>query len=317
MPFGLNSAPATFQAFVNDIRRDFLDVFLAVYLDDYLIYSKSPEEHTKHVRMVLQRLREAKLSLKLEKCEFDVTKVQFLGFQITPQGISMDPEKIKAISEWSAPKNVHELQVFLGFANFYRRFIKDYSKLCTPLTSLLKKNAVFAWTDATESTFNNIKKRISSDPILRHYNSDLPCIIETDASDVALGAVCSQLDADAQENQAKYYNRKVSPGPTYNVGDKVWLFSKNIKTQRPTAKLDYRRLGPYTIQEKIGSRSYRLELPHTMKIHPVFHMNLLKPFVKDTIPGRTPKELPPVIIDDHEEYEVDYIVDSRIHRQKI
>ncbi|CEP06947.1 hypothetical protein, partial, partial [Parasitella parasitica] len=106
MPFGLNSAPATFQAFVNDIMRDFLDVFLVVYLDDYLIYSKSPEEHTKHVRMVLQRLREAKLSLKLEKCEFDVTKVQFLGFQITPQGISMDPEKIKAISEWSAPKNI-------------------------------------------------------------------------------------------------------------------------------------------------------------------------------------------------------------------
>ncbi|CEP11875.1 hypothetical protein [Parasitella parasitica] len=112
MSFGLNSAPATFQALVNDIMRDFLDVFLVVYLDDYLIYSKSPEEHTKHVRMVLQRLRVAKLSLKLEKCEFDVTKAQFLGFQIIPQGISMYPEKIKAISECSAPKNYTNCKCF-------------------------------------------------------------------------------------------------------------------------------------------------------------------------------------------------------------
>lgn len=123
--------------------------------------------------------------------------------------------------------------------------------------------------------------------------------------------------AIAQENHAKFYNRKVLTGPDFKIGNKVWLLSRNIKTQRPTGKLDHRRLGPYKVLEKIGTRSYKLELPPTMKIHPVFHMNLLEPFVEDTIPGRTPKELPPVIINDHEEYEVEYIVDSRIKRRKL
>ncbi|CEP11259.1 hypothetical protein [Parasitella parasitica] len=121
----------------------------------------------------------------------------------------------------------------------------------------------------------------------------------------------------AQECHSKYYNKKVLPGPELKIGDKVWLLSKNIKTQRPTRKLDHRRLGPFEILEKIGSRSYKLALPHTMKVHPVFHINLLEPFIEDTIPGRKPKELPPIVIDDHEEYEVDNIVDSRIHRRKL
>lgn len=121
----------------------------------------------------------------------------------------------------------------------------------------------------------------------------------------------------AQENHAKFYNRKVISGPELKIGDKVWLLSRNIKTQRPTGKLDHRRLGPYKILEKIGSRSYKLELPHTMKIHPVFHINLLERFIEDAIPGRKPKELPPVIINNHEEYEVEHIVDSRIHKRKL
>lgn len=123
--------------------------------------------------------------------------------------------------------------------------------------------------------------------------------------------------AIAQENHAKFYNRKVISGPELKIGDKVWLLSRNIKTQRPTGKLDHRRLGPYKILEKIGSRSYKLELPHTMKIHPVFHINLLEHFIEDAIPGRKPKELPPVIINNHEEYEVEHIVDSRIHKRKL
>lgn len=121
----------------------------------------------------------------------------------------------------------------------------------------------------------------------------------------------------AQENHIKYHDINVLPGPSFKIGDKVWLLSRNVKTQRPTAKLDHKRLGPYKILEKIGSRSYKLELPHTMQIHPVFHVNLLEPFKEDTIPGRTPKELPPVVVNNHDEYEVEYIVDSRVHRRKL
>lgn len=123
--------------------------------------------------------------------------------------------------------------------------------------------------------------------------------------------------AHAQEKHQEFYNRKVIQGPKLNIGDKVWLSSRNIKSQRPTPKLDYKRLGPFKIISKIGSRSYKLELPSTMRIHPIFHVNLLEPYQVDTIPGRQPQPVPPIIVDEHQEYEVEDIVDSRIRRNQI
>jgi hypothetical protein len=126
MPFGLSNAPATFQAFVNDVLREYLDDFVVVYLDDILIFSPSPSQHIIHVPAVLKKLLAAQLSLKLEKCEFSVPQVQFLGFVISKNGISMDPAKICAVVDWPTPQNTRDVQVFLGLANFYRRFIKDF-----------------------------------------------------------------------------------------------------------------------------------------------------------------------------------------------
>ena len=170
MPFGLCNAPASFQAFVNDTLREYLDSFLVVYLDDLLIFSKNEEEHTQHVKLVLKKILDANLSLKLKKCEFDVTSVQFLGFTIGKSTLTMDTDKIEAIKNWTTPKSVHDIQVFLGLSNFYRRFIKDYSKRCIALTSLLKKDVPFIWSKQANDAFNEIKDAITRSPILRHYN---------------------------------------------------------------------------------------------------------------------------------------------------
>jgi hypothetical protein len=119
MPFGLANAPATFQAYINKALSDLLDICCVVYLDDILIYSSSIEEHHRHVRMVMDRLRQYKLYVKLSKCAFDTDTVRFLGFIIDPTGIHMEPEHISTIKDWPMPKSVKEIQVFLGFANFY------------------------------------------------------------------------------------------------------------------------------------------------------------------------------------------------------
>lgn len=123
--------------------------------------------------------------------------------------------------------------------------------------------------------------------------------------------------AIAQETHAKYHDQKVTKGPQHKTGDKVWLSSKHIKSQRPTGKLDNKRLGPFKIISLVGTRSYKLDLPATMRIHPVFHTNLLEPNKEDPIVGRPLVPLPPIIVDEHQEYEVDSIVDSRIHRNQL
>jgi hypothetical protein len=154
MPFGLTNAPATFCTLMNDIFREWLGDFVVVLIDDILIYSSSLEEHAEHLRKVFQRLRENKLYAKLEKCEFGVTEVDFLGHRITQEGLMMDDHKVKAILDWEPPKSVPALRVFLGLASYYRKFIKNFAKIATPLTNLLKKSAVtYEWEEACEEAF--------------------------------------------------------------------------------------------------------------------------------------------------------------------
>ena len=136
MPFGLTNAPAVFQHMANDIFRDFLDIFTIIYLDDILIYSKTQREHDVHVCKVLERLREYGLYAKLEKCYFDCKLVKFLGYVVSPEGISMDLMKVQTILDRQTSCSVCDVQFFLGFANFYRKFIKGYSNVVLPLTQL-------------------------------------------------------------------------------------------------------------------------------------------------------------------------------------
>jgi hypothetical protein len=220
MPFGLTNAPATFQAFLNDVLRDSLDTFVVIYLDDILIYSETLEEHYEHVRSVLQRLKDADLQVKLEKCQFHVQTVEFLGYVISPEGISMDPAKIEAIVSWTVPKSVRDIQVFLGFANFYRRFIKGFSKVVAPITRLLKKDVTFTWDAPAQAAFDELRKAFTSEPVLCHFDPERPCYLEPDASRTALGAVCSQPDDQGTLHPVAFYSRSLTaPEKNYHVHD--------------------------------------------------------------------------------------------------
>jgi hypothetical protein len=145
MPFRLTNAPADFQRFINDILRPFLDVFATAYLDDILIYSESLLEHRHHVKQVLDSLNKAGLYLKTEKCLFYQSHVKYLGLIISDAGVEMDPGKIEAVMKWPVPSKLKEVQGFLGFANFYCRFICDYLKIVKSLTELMHKNTPFVW----------------------------------------------------------------------------------------------------------------------------------------------------------------------------
>ena len=192
MPFGLTNAPATFQAFIDNVLREYLDEFVLVYIDDILVYSDTYEEHVKQVRKVLGKLEQAGLRLKLSKCEFHQKRVKFLGFIISDQGIEMDPEKVKSIVEWPTPTNKKEVQSFLGFANFYRKFIHGYSKTAAPLTGLTRNEVPFAWSKEAEASFRALQKQFASGPMLHQFNPESPIRLHTDASDGAIGAVISQ-----------------------------------------------------------------------------------------------------------------------------
>jgi ribosomal protein S18 acetylase RimI-like enzyme len=167
MPFGLTNAPASFQAYANDCLREFLDLFCVVYLDDVLIFSNTLEEHIAHVKRVLSRLRDFGLTCKLKKCEFHATSLSFLGFIISPEGVSMVPDRVSAIADWPAPQDVHEIQIqFLGFANFYRRFMEGYSRVVTPITNLLRKDQQFDWSSHCQVAFDKLKSLFTTAPLL-------------------------------------------------------------------------------------------------------------------------------------------------------
>ena len=190
MPFGLSNTPAVFQGYMNEVFREYLNRFVIVYIDDILIYSSSIAEHHRHVIQVLEKLREHKLYLKLEKCEFHITSVQFLGYIIDQHGIQMDQRKVETIQDWPLPTSVKELQRFLGFANFYRRFIKNYSLISAPLTSSLKNRPKSLSLNPTAiQAFHRLKEVFTTAPILIHPNPELPFIVEVDASSTGVGAV--------------------------------------------------------------------------------------------------------------------------------
>ncbi|HLO99762.1 MAG TPA: reverse transcriptase domain-containing protein [Fimbriimonas sp.] len=227
MPFGLTNAPATFQRYINDTLREFLDVFCVVYLDDILIYSKNTKEHQEQVRKVLEKLQEAGLFVNPGKCEFSVSRTSYLGFIIDQDGISMDQEKIKAITEWEAPRKVRDVQCFLGFANFYRRFIHGYSRVCRPLFDLLQKNHPFEWTSECQEVFDELKMAFTTAPILRHFDPTLETILETDASDFVTSGILSQRFPERDKlvlHPVAFFSKKMSPAEcNYGIGDKELL----------------------------------------------------------------------------------------------
>jgi hypothetical protein len=143
MPFGLCNAPGTFQSYINNSILDYLDIFCTAYLDNVLVYSNTPEEHTNHVLKVLQRLLDRGLYVDIDKCEFSVKQVKYLGLIVSTDGIKMDPEKVEAILNWETPQSIKDVQAFLGFCGFYRRFIKAFSQLTHPLNEITKGSETY------------------------------------------------------------------------------------------------------------------------------------------------------------------------------
>ncbi|QRW17263.1 Retrotransposable element Tf2 protein [Rhizoctonia solani] len=192
MPFGLTNAPAAFQHFMNNLFRDLIDVTVVIYLDNILIFSEDPKDHPAHVREVLSWLMKNQLFCKLSKCHFHVTTVDYLGIVITPTGFSMDQKKIEVVTSWPQPKTVKQVQAFLGFVNYLRRFIPNFSSVARPLHNLTKKETPWSWGDLEEVAFQELKLLVTQSPVLIHSNPDLPYYLETDASGVAMGAILSQ-----------------------------------------------------------------------------------------------------------------------------
>ena len=163
-----------------------------VFIDDILEYSKDKEEHAHHLQIVLQTLREHQLYAKLKKCEFWLEEVVFLGHVVSKEGIKVDPQKVKAIMDWLRPTNVTEIRSFLRLAGYYRRFIKDFSKISSPLTNLLKKVVKFEWSSKCEEAFQELKNRLTSAPILTLPVEGEEYIVYSDASKNGLGCVLMQ-----------------------------------------------------------------------------------------------------------------------------
>ncbi len=168
MPFRLTNAPAAFQRFMNDIFADMLDVSIVVYLDDILIYSNNPAEHQEHVHEVLHRLRANGLYCKGSKCEFHQDSVEYLSYILSPEGLHMSEDKVKAILDWPVPWKVKDIQSFLGFANFYCRFIHEYSDIVIPLTRLTRKGTPWKFDDKCMATINELTQAFNPAPILTH-----------------------------------------------------------------------------------------------------------------------------------------------------
>ncbi|WVZ97723.1 hypothetical protein U9M48_043237 [Paspalum notatum var. saurae] len=192
MLFGLTNAPSTFMRLMNEVLRPFVGLFVVVYFDDILIYSKTMEEHLEHLSVVFDALRTARLFGNMEKCTFCTQRVSFLGYVVTPQGIEVDSSKIDAIRDWPTPTTVTQIRSFLGLAGFYRRFVRDFSSIAAPLHELTKKGVPFAWGDSQAVAFNTLKDKLTHAPLLQLSDFNKVFELECDASGIGLGAVLLQ-----------------------------------------------------------------------------------------------------------------------------
>jgi hypothetical protein len=254
MPFGLTNALATFCTLIND--------FVVVYIDDILIYSGSLEEHTEHLRKVFQRLRENKLYAKLEKCEFRVTEVDFLGHRITQKGLKMDDHKVKSILDWEPLKSIPALRSFLGLASYYLKFIKNFAKIVAPLTNLLKKSVVtYEWEEACDEAFETLKSILVKAPVLKLPDFDKEFEIHSDAFDFAIGRVLVQ-EGKPVAFESKKLSEMERRWPTHKK--EMWAVIHCLKTwghyigsKDVVVWTDNVTLKDFAIQPKLSSKQAR------------------------------------------------------------
>jgi len=268
MSFGLTNAPAVFQYLMNDIFHDLLDVCVIIYLDDILVYSTDPSKHHDQVREVLRRLQENELFVKPEKCVFDAEEVEFLGMKVSGKGVEMSEDKVEAVLEWPAPSNVKEVQSFLGFANFYRRFINGFSRIAKPLTKLTRKDHPWMWNELAAQAFEELKKAFTTAPVLIHPDTQKPFTLETDASNFAYGACLSQKGEDGKLHPVAFLSKSMSPAElNYDIYDKemlavvrslqAWRHYLEGSSQKIDIITDHKNLEYFATAKKLSPRQLR------------------------------------------------------------
>ncbi|SJK99885.1 uncharacterized protein ARMOST_03196 [Armillaria ostoyae] len=209
---------------MNDIFADMLDISIVIYLDDILIYSNNPAEHWKHVHKVLHRLRANWLYCKGSKCEFHWDSMEYLGYILSPEGLCMSKDKVKAILDWPVPWKVKDIQSFLGFANFYCCFIHEYSDIVIPLTCLTRKGTPWKFDDKCMATFNELKQAFTHAHILTHWVPDQQLVMETNASDYAIAAILFIYLEDGKIHPIAFLSQSLHNAElNYNTHDKELL----------------------------------------------------------------------------------------------
>src|SRR5215472_5278787 len=197
---------------------------LSTYIDDILIYTETLEQHRESVKQVLEILKRNKLYLKAEKCEFEKSRIEYLGLIISPGKIEMDPVKVEGVSKWPTPGNVKDVQSFLGFVNFYRRFIQDFADIARPLHDLTRKDRAWTWSLEHEEAFEQLKKKVTSAPVLIFPQDHRPYKVEADSSNYASGAVLSQQGEDEKWHPIAFLSKSLSPVErNYEIHDKEML----------------------------------------------------------------------------------------------
>jgi hypothetical protein len=265
LPFGLTNAPATFMQMMHQLFRDYLDNFVVIFLDDILIYSKTEAEHMEHIKLVLQRLRDSKLFAKQSKCEFFVKQISFLGHVLDANGLSMDKSKVEAVQLWPVPESSKAIREFLGLAGYYRRFIKDFSKIARPLSDLLQQNKTFNWSQSQQQAFGELKKALVEAPILIHPDPQIPYVITCDASGFATGAVLQQDQGKGLQPIA-FISHKMLPAETrYAVHEQELLavvqalkaWRHYVHGSKFTVVTDHRSLQYIRTQPHLSARQAR------------------------------------------------------------
>jgi hypothetical protein len=219
---------------MNEIFLTGENQFIVVYLDDILIFSETWEEHLRHIRWTLEKLRENSLYAKLKKCEWGSQEVEYLGHIIRPGEVAMDPKKIKSIIDWPTPRNVKDVQAFMGLANFYRRFIFKFSQIAAPITDLTKEDIPFEWTNNVQNAFDKLKAAITSAPVLRLFNPEIEIRTEHDASTYAWAGVLSQKYEDNKWHPVAFESHKFSAAQkNYDIRNKEFVaITESLKKWR-------------------------------------------------------------------------------------
>lgn len=302
-PFGLTGAPATFQRYINNTLREFLDEFVSAYIDDVIIFTNgSLEDHRQQVLQVLKKLQEAGLQLDIDKCEFEQKKVKYLGYIVdSEKGICVDPEKVEAIKAWEPPSTVRGVRGFVGFANYYREFIPKFSDIAHPLTNLTRKDVQYCWGDTEQGAFERMKQLLISAPVLTPFDPERETRVQPDSSGYSIGGELSQLTEDGKWKPVAFYSKKCLPAEAnYPIHDKELLAivrcleqwrSMLQSVQEFTILSDHKNLEYFMRKQQLTERQMRWALELSRYRFRIVHQPGAKAVVPDAL-SRRDQDLP-------------------------